>query len=135
MSKSIENISVASHDNNVLDGIQKTGISIGLIGLFIMALALFNINFPNKGIWLTASIVAIFGGIILYANRTYLNKPEGIKNDGIWHSSLTNRGTLAWMVGIILTSFYVVLRKEHVLALKLNFGAGVARRQLDGLKA
>ena len=109
MSKSIENISVASHDNNELDGIQKTGISIGLIGLFIMALALFNINFPYKGIWLTASIVAIFGGIILYANRTYLNKPEGIKNDGIWHSSLTNKGTLAWMVGIILTSFYVVL--------------------------
>lgn len=109
MSKSIENISVASHDNNVLDGIQKTGISLGLIGLFIMALALFNINFPNKGIWLTASIVAIFGGIVLYANRTYLNKPEGIKNDGIWHSSLTNKGTLAWMVGILLTSFYVVL--------------------------
>ena len=109
MSKSTKNISIASHENNDLDSIQKAGISLGLIGLFIMTLALFNVNFPNKGIWLTGSIAAILIGIVVYANRTYLNTPEGIKNNHVWTSGLTNKGTAAWMIGIILTSFYVVL--------------------------
>ncbi|WP_366184359.1 4Fe-4S dicluster domain-containing protein [Flavobacterium ovatum] len=109
MSKSVKNISVASHENSTLDGLQKTGIAIGLLGLFIMALALLNVEFPNKEIWLTISIVSIFSGIILYANRTYLNSPEGIKNNHVWTSNLTHKGTIAWMVGLILTSFYVVL--------------------------
>ena len=33
----------------------------------------------------------------------------GIKNNGIWISSLTNRGLLAWISGIIITAFYVIL--------------------------
>ena len=109
MSKSLKNISLASPDNTSLDGMQKTGITIGLLGLFIMALALLNVEFPNKEIWLTVSIVSVFSGIILYTNRTYLNSPEGIKNNHVWTSSLTHKGTIAWMIGLILTSFYVVL--------------------------
>ncbi|GIZ10156.1 4Fe-4S dicluster domain-containing protein [Flavobacterium sp. UMI-01] len=109
MSTAPKNISIASHENNYLNSIQKLGIAVGLIGLFILALALFNFNFPNKEIWLTASIIAIFTGIIIYANSTYLNKPEGIQNNDVWTSGLTNKGTIAWMIGIILTAFYVVL--------------------------
>jgi hypothetical protein len=43
-----------------------------------MTLALFNVSFPNKGFWLAGSIVSIFTGIVVYANRTYLNT-AGIK--------------------------------------------------------
>jgi len=109
MSKSVKNISIASHENMQMDGIQKLGITLGLLGLFIMTLALLNVSFPNKGIWLAGSIVSIFTGIVVYANRTYLNQPEGIKNNGVWHKDFTNKGTWAWMTGIILTSFYIVL--------------------------
>jgi hypothetical protein len=58
---------------------KKLSITLGLIGLFIMTLA-FNVSFPNKEMWLTGSILAVLTGIIIYANRTYLNQPEGIKN-------------------------------------------------------
>jgi hypothetical protein len=40
MSKSIKNISIASHENMQMDSIQKLGITLGLLGLFIMVLAL-----------------------------------------------------------------------------------------------
>jgi hypothetical protein len=51
---------------------------------------------------------SILIGIILYAS-TYLTKPAGISNNGLFHKSLTNRGVFAYMLGILLTSFYVVL--------------------------
>jgi hypothetical protein len=38
----------------------------------------FNVSFP-KEMWFTGSILAVLTGIIIYANRTYLNQPEGIK--------------------------------------------------------
>ncbi|WP_432671192.1 4Fe-4S binding protein [Flavobacterium sp. SM2513] len=109
MSKSVKNKSIVAHENIELNAVQKVGITLGLLGLFIMALALFNVHFPYKALWLIGSIAAIFIGIIIYANNTYLNQPAGIKNNGVWHKDFTNRGSWAWMLGIILTSFYVVL--------------------------
>jgi H+/Cl- antiporter ClcA len=61
-----------------MDGIQKLGITLGLLGLFIMTLALLNVSFPNKD--LASRIYRLhFTGVVVYANRTYLNQPEGIK--------------------------------------------------------
>jgi polyferredoxin len=109
MSKSAKNISIASHQNNELSTIQKLGLTLGFIGLFIMTLALFNVNFPNKTIWFTIAISSILIGIVIYARSTYLSKPEGISNNGLFHKSLTNRGFFAYIIGILLTSFYIVL--------------------------
>lgn len=109
MSKLPQNLSVSAHTNNDLSTFQKLGLGIGFLGLFILALAFFNVNFPNKTLWLSVSIISIFAGIIIYARSTYLDKPPGISNNGIFHNSLTNRGTIAWVIGILLTAFYVVL--------------------------
>lgn len=107
--KKTENISHASSYNNEMSNLQKFGLAIGFIGLFILGLALFNVSFPNKTLWLSASILSILTGIVMYSRSTYLNKPPGISNNGIYFKSLTNQGVFAWIVGIILTTFYVVL--------------------------
>ena len=109
MSKTGPNISIAAHKNNGLNTFQKLGIAIGFIGLFILTLAFFNISFPNKTLWLSISIVSILLGITIYSQSTYLSRPEGISNNGLFHQSLTNKGAFAWVIGIILTSFYIVL--------------------------
>ncbi|MBP4142509.1 4Fe-4S binding protein [Flavobacterium sp. P4023] len=109
MTKIGENISIASHENMQMNGMQKLSVTLGILGLFILVLSLFNVNFPNKEIWLATAIALILVGVITYANKTYLNQPAGIKNNGVWHTNFTNKGTLAWMTGIVLTSFYVVL--------------------------
>nr|MBS0038322.1 4Fe-4S binding protein [Saprospiraceae bacterium] len=46
---------------------------------------------------------------LLYTWRAYRNKSAGIKNDGVWFSSLIARGAIGWMVGIVFTTFYVLL--------------------------
>lgn len=107
--KKAENLSIAANQSNNLTNYQKLGFSLGFLGLFILALAFFNVTFPNKNIWFTISIVSILLGTVIYARSTYLIKPEGISNNGIYHKSLTNKGAIAWIIGILLTAFYVVL--------------------------
>ena len=102
-------MSLAKPDAPQLNLFQKIALATGLIGLIIMLLALFNTDFSNKGTALTVSLVLIAIGTIVYTNQSYLNKLEGIKNDGVWFKSISSRGVIGWLTGVGLTSFYVVL--------------------------
>jgi len=102
-------MSLAKPEANNLSTKQKIAVGIGVIGLFILILVLLNTNFTNKGIVLSASLILISAGTILFANDAYLTKLEGIKNDGVWFKSMSSRGILGWVTGIVLTLFYIVL--------------------------
>ncbi len=102
-------MSIAKPDSQALTKIQKVAVAIGVIGLFILVLAFFNVNFPNKPLFLTLSLIMMTVGTIIFANNAYLTKPEGIKNDGIWFKSISARGIVGWATGIALTVFYIVL--------------------------
>ena len=88
---------------------QKLATILGLTGLFILLLAAFNINFPNKGIWLSISLLSIFVGVYWFSKEAYALKHKGIKNDGVWFKSVSARGLWGWVSGIVLTGFYIVL--------------------------
>jgi polyferredoxin len=110
---------------------QKVGLAIGVIGLFILALALFNTNFPNEALFLTLALGFIAIGTIVYSREAYLTKLEGIKNDGAWFKSISSRGVWGWIVGVILTGFYIVL---YFYPQYLGLGAdGAANTGLIGL--
>ncbi len=102
-------MSLASPDAKGISTKQKIALAIGLIGLFILVLALFNTNFPNQGVFLTISLALITIGTVLFANDAYLTKLEGIKNDQVWFKSISSRGVLGWLTGVGLTAFYIVL--------------------------
>ncbi len=109
MSTVQKNMSLTGEPPKALNTQQKLATLLGMSGLFILVLAAFNINFPNKAIWLTIALSSIFGGIVWFAKAAYANKHEGIKNDGVWFKSISSRGFLAWLTGIALTGFYIVL--------------------------
>ncbi|NJB71865.1 polyferredoxin [Saonia flava] len=88
---------------------QKMATLLGMGGLAILLLASFNLNFQNKGLWLTISLSAISLGILWFAWDAYTNKQPGIKNDGVWFKSISNRGLWGWVAGIALTCFYIIL--------------------------
>jgi len=104
-----ENLSLANAEDLALNGQQKIGLFTGLLGLFVMALSLFNLELVQNPWVLGCSISALLIGVVVYTIGSYGHKHEGIKNDGVYFKSLTSRGTLAWALGIFLTSFYVVL--------------------------
>ncbi len=93
----------------VLTARQKMGLLVGTTGLFLLFLALFNFHLSQVGIWLWVSILFMVTGTIWFAYESYSHTPEGIKNNGVWFQSLTARGTLGWVIAVLLTGFYVVL--------------------------
>lgn len=110
MNKSFnESMSLAKPNVQDLTVSKKISVFIGVLGLFVLALALFNVNFPNKGLAISLALGSIAIGVILFSNAAYLNSSKGIKNDGVWFKSLSSRGVLGWVTGIVLTLFYIVL--------------------------
>lgn len=103
------NISVTGDTTYTLSLQQKLATLLGFAGLFILTLATFNTSFPNKTLWLSLSLGAICTGIVWFGINQYHNKIAGIKNDGVQFKSLTSRGIIAWLLGIFLTGFYIVL--------------------------
>ena len=120
-SKLDHSMSLAQPDTNAISTKQKIALALGLTGFFILILAVFNVDFQNYGLLLTLSLLSISVGTILYANELYLSKSKGIKNDSVWFKSISSRGVLGWMLGIVLTLFYIVLYfKAELLGLGTN---------------
>jgi len=88
---------------------QKISALIGTVGLGIMLLAAFNVEFPNRALWLFIALSSIMGGTIWYAKASYGHKVKGIKNDGVWFKSLSSLGLFGWLAGVAMTGFYIVL--------------------------
>ena len=103
------NYSMSLANSYGLTKTQKIASAVGMLGLFILVLALFNVQFPNKAITLTIALSLMFIGTIWFSNSLYLDKSKGIKNDGVWFKSLSARGLIGWLIGVVLTLFYIVL--------------------------
>ena len=109
MSTIDKSMALTGQPPKTLSTAQKLATIAGLTGLFILLLATFNINFPNKGLWLSISLGLVFVGVFWFSREAYANKHKGIKNDGVWFKSVSARGLWGWISGIVLTGFYIVL--------------------------
>ncbi len=109
MSTVQRNMSLTGEPPKSINTQQKLATLSGMFGLAVLVLAAFNVNFPNKAVWLSVSLVSIFSGIVWFAYSAYNYKHEGIKNDGVWFKAMSSRGYLAWLAGISLTGFYIIL--------------------------
>lgn len=109
MSSIQRDMSLAGQPPKSISTQQKLASGLGMAGLVVLLLAAFNLDFPHKALWLGISLGAITLGTIWFGAAAYLGKHEGIKNDGVYFKSLSSRGLWAWILGIGLTAFYVVL--------------------------
>jgi ferredoxin-type protein NapH len=101
-------LSIANPHPEGLNGGQKLGLTLGIVGVGILFLAFFGVNL-NALLFLWISLISMLSGGIIYGVAAYSSTPEGIKNTGIWFDGLSARGVIGWSIGIILTGFYVLL--------------------------
>lgn len=102
------NLSVSNPHPRDLNKTKKLGLSIISLGLLLLFLSFINVSthIPHG---LSICLLALIAGTVVYSIGLYKDKTEGIKNDKIWFDPLTNRGAWAWMAGIAITGFYVLL--------------------------
>ena len=81
--------------------------SLGMLMLLVVWASGQFIGNPSVYLGLALTISAI--GTVVFVREEYANKPEGIKNNGVWFRGLTTRGIFGWMIGVLLTGFYIVL--------------------------
>ena len=102
------NMSVTGNSPEALNVQQKLSSALGLLGVSIMVLSGFDIQFQPKIVWVSLSLIMVFAGIFWYSKVSYGHMTEGIKNDRVYFKSLTNRGFGAYILGLVLTAFYIV---------------------------
>ncbi len=102
-----------------LDGKQKAGIALIVIGVlsFLIALAGAGGLAPIAFFWVGVGGISVGSGLWF---SWYRERAPGEKT-GTWHSSLTGRGVLAWVMAIAITAFYVVLYWQDDLGLAWLF--------------
>ncbi|WP_418512323.1 4Fe-4S binding protein [Corallibacter sp.] len=103
-----KSMSIAKPDAYHTSSTQKLFIGLGVTGLFILVLVLYNLDITS-GYILALAISLIIIGIGGFSIDAYLNKIKGIKNDGVWFKSISSRGLMGWLTGVVLTLFYIVL--------------------------
>ncbi len=92
-----------------LDKWERLGLLILGIGLALLFGSLFNIYNGNlKPVMLVVTMIAIFAGGLIYGLRTHLIKKPGIQNNNIMTASVSSRGAIGWMIGVILTTLYCI---------------------------
>jgi polyferredoxin len=89
--------------------IQKTGLVIASFSLLIVLLALVGISLQPSWLFLTIALVGMAIGILVFTYGSYAHVPKGIKNNNVYFNGLTNRSILGWLLGILLTTFYIQL--------------------------
>ncbi|MEL6390219.1 MAG: 4Fe-4S dicluster domain-containing protein [Bacteroidota bacterium] len=109
MSQVYKSLSIANPHPPFASTMQKVMAGVGGIGLLIMLIAAFDIQAVLSPTFLIISIALISIGTIGFAHQTFKTKSPGIKNDGVWFSGTMSRGVVGWILGIVLTGFYVIL--------------------------
>lgn len=101
-------LSIANHSHSAaLNAKMKMGLALGVSALFAMIVGMFNHLYHPA--LLALFFAALVGGSLLYTYGLYGGKTAGIKNDGVWFKSISSRGFWAWVAGVALTAFYVLL--------------------------
>lgn len=109
MYQSQKSMALGGQPPKALSTLQKVAVSLGMLGILILVLAAFQVHLPQKSLWLTIALGGVGGGVVLFSAAAYKNKLAGIKNDGVWFKSISSRGLWAWLFGVLLTGFYVIL--------------------------
>ncbi len=126
MNELSKDMSLVSGPPSNLNSFQRVGLFFGWSGMIILILASLNQISSSFGYFLSISLGGISFGIVSYSYGLYANHSEGIKNHQLWFNSIANRGVLAWLAGVSLTSFYIILYfYPELLGLRVGNNAGL----------
>lgn len=102
-------LSIANPNPHNLSMTDRLAILVGLVGVGFMGLHASGVEIMTTAMTLLSGMSLLAFSILWYSYTYYKYRSAGIKNDGVWFSSLAGRGIIGWLLGIIITGFYILL--------------------------
>ena len=109
MSQVEASMSLANPHPRNMNFLQKVFLALVGVAIMLIFLSLFGAAKGREVPFLGSIIGLLSIGGIGYAWATYKDEAAGIKNNGVWFFSESNRGNWGWILGVALTAFYVAL--------------------------
>ncbi len=97
-----------SHNNNI-ELIKKISLAVLSIGFLFLLISLTGVSNHQPIIFLLLSLGLIIVGTLTFYLVQIKESPAGVKNNGKFFNSMTNRGVPAWIIGILISGFYSIL--------------------------
>jgi Pyruvate/2-oxoacid:ferredoxin oxidoreductase delta subunit len=92
---------------------QRGALAAAVVGGVLLLVALAAPGALTSALSPWGAILATFGlssaGLATFFYLSYAGTEPGIKHDGVFHSSVMNRGLWGWVAGVGITTFYVLL--------------------------
>jgi ferredoxin-type protein NapH len=89
--------------------IKKAGSATIGIGFLFFLISLTGISNQQPLLFSLLSFGLSSAGSVVFFLMQAKEAPAGIKNNGIFFDAITSKKTIAWILGIVLTGFYIVL--------------------------
>ena len=78
-------------------------------GLLALLLTLADADPGRQKTWFYLALGLVSAGTLAWSWLKFGSRPAGVQQDNLWLRSSTGRGAVAWVTGLVLTGFYVVL--------------------------
>jgi len=88
---------------------EKLALSVVAAGLLALLLALADADANRQHTWFYLALALVTGGALAWSGLHYGTLPAGVQQHNLWLRASTGRGAVAWVTGLVLTGFYVVL--------------------------
>ena len=89
--------------------LQKISVSLVGIGLVILSAVWVNGQAINARLLLPISLICLGVGAIGYIQQVYRQEQGQRRGGGVFLQDITHRGLSSWLLGVVLTGFYVCL--------------------------
>ena len=88
---------------------EKMTLAVVAAGLLALLLSLADADPNRQRTWFYLALALVSGGTLAWSWLKYGQHPAGVQQDNLWLRASTGRGAVAWVTGLVLTGFYVVL--------------------------
>ncbi len=88
---------------------EKLTLTVVADGLLALVLALTDADPARRQTWFYLALGLVSGGTLAWSWLKFGQQPAGVQQHNLWLRASTGRGAVAWVTGLVLTGFYVVL--------------------------
>ncbi|MFC6223064.1 4Fe-4S binding protein [Hymenobacter artigasi] len=88
---------------------EKLTLAVVAGGLLALLLAWADADPARRTTWFWLALGLVSAGTLAWSWLKFGQHPAGVQQDNLWLRASTGRGAIAWITGLVLTGFYVVL--------------------------